>query len=244
MLSLLQTLGPALFAFLIGLVPALVWLTFWLFEDSQRPEPKWMLFLAFVSGMLAVMVVLPFQQLAASYVSMGFLLLLLWAALEEIAKTAIVWLFVLRRKDVDEPIDIPIYLITTALGFAALENAFFLFAPLMDGQLFQSIVTSNMRFIGASLVHVLSSAIIGAALAFAYYRDRTEKIWYGSIGVILAVLLHAIFNFLIISTGSDGVLTVFLGVWVGVIFLLLGFERLKKIKRPSWWEKIFTKGVQ
>lgn len=244
MLSLLNALGPALFAFFIGLVPALVWLTFWLFEDSKRPEPKWLLFLAFVTGMLTVMVVLPFQQLAASYIPMGFLLLLLWAGIEEIAKTALAWFFILRKKEVDEPIDIPIYLITVALGFAALENTFFLFTPLMDGQLFQSIVTSNMRFIGASLVHVLASAVIGASLAFAYYRSRSEKIWYGGIGVILAILLHAIFNFLIIATSSDDVLTVFLGVWVGIIFLLLGFERLKKIKRPSWWEKIFIKGVQ
>lgn len=241
--SFLPELGSAFFAFVIGLVPALVWLGFWLFEDSKRPEPRKLIFLAFVAGMGAVLIVLPFQQFAALRIPMGFFLILTWAAIEEIVKILVAWFAVLRLKDVDEPIDIPIYLITVSLGFAALENAFFLFNPLIDGQLFQSLVTGNMRFIGASLVHVLSSAMIGGALAFAFYRERSEKIWYGGIGLILAIILHGFFNFLIIATGSTGILTVFLGVWVGIIFLLLALERVKRLHRPLWWEKVFTKRV-
>lgn len=243
MLSFLPELSSVFFAFLVGLVPALVWLGFWLFEDSKRPEPRRLIFLAFIAGMGAVLIVLPFQQFAALHIPMGFLLILIWAAIEEVVKILVAWFAVLRLRDVDEPIDIPIYLITVSLGFAALENAFFLFHPLIDGQLFQSLVTGNMRFIGASLVHVLSSAIIGGALAFAFYRERSEKIWYGCMGVILAIILHGFFNFLIIATGSAGVLTVFLGVWVGIIFLLLALERVKRLHRPLWWEKVFTKRV-
>jgi RsiW-degrading membrane proteinase PrsW (M82 family) len=239
MASFLIGIESAFVAFFMGLIPVLIWLAFWLSEDLKRPEPKWLIFLAFVSGMLGVLVVLPFQQFAAIFLSMGFPLILTWAAIEEITKVLIAWLVVLRRKELDEPIDFPVYLITLSLGFAALENAFFLFHPLTDGHFFESIVNGNLRFVGSTLVHVLSSSMIGGALAFAYYREWPEKILYGFIGVILAILLHAFFNFLIIITGSSGVLTIFLGVWVGIIFLLLSLERIKNLHRPLWWEKVF-----
>lgn len=231
----------ALAAFFISLVPILVWLAFWLFEDSRRPEPRGLIFLAFLSGMVGVLIVLPFQQVAASYLAIGFPLILVWAAIEEVTKFLIAYVMVLRKRQVDEPIDFPIYLITVALGFAALENAFFIFHPIVDGHFFESLVAGNLRFIGATLVHVLSSAVIGGALAFAYYRERSEKLWYGGMGVILAIALHAFFNFLIIITGSSGALTVFLGVWVGVICILLALERVKSLQRPLWWEKMFMR---
>lgn len=239
--SFLHGAESALVAFALGLVPVLIWLAFWLFEDSRRPEPRGLIFLAFLSGMVAVLVVLPFQQIAASYLDIGFLLILTWAAIEEVIKFLLAYVMVLRKRDVDEPIDFPIYLITVSLGFAALENAFFIFSPIIDGHFFDSLLAGNLRFIGATLVHVLSSAVIGGALAFAYYRERTEKIFYGFIGVILAITLHALFNFLIISTDSSSALTVFLGVWVGIIFVLLALERVKGLQRPLWWEKIFMK---
>ncbi len=228
-------------AFAAGFIPALIWLVFWLFEDRRRPEPRRLVIRTFLVGMVAVPIVLPLEKLAVdSGISTGFFLFLVWASIEELTKFALALLFVLRSKAVDEPIDLPIYLISIALGFAALENTLFLLTPINDGKLLESIVTGNLRFIGASLIHVLSSAVIGGMLAFAFYRERAEKLWYGTIGVILAITLQTIFNFLIISTGASNVLTIFLGVWVGIIFLLLALERVKALKQPRWWEKMFT----
>ncbi|MFA5877608.1 PrsW family intramembrane metalloprotease [Patescibacteria group bacterium] len=241
MFSFLMSTQSAFAAFFLSLIPVLIWLTFWLFEDSKRPEPRKLIFLAFVSGMVGVLIVLPFQQVAATYLTMSFPLILIWAGIEEVTKFLIAYVMILRKRDADEPIDFPIYLITVALGFAALENTLFIFNPLANGQIFEGLVSGNLRFIGATLVHVLSSSVIGGALAFAYYRERIQKIWYGVIGVILAILLHAFFNFLIIISGSGATLTVFLGVWFGIIFVLLALERIKSLARPLWWEKIFMR---
>ena len=158
----------ALYAFLFGFVPILIWLTFWLFEDSRHPEPRALLARAFLAGMVVVALVIPLQKLTAEYMAFGFPLILSWAAIEELLKFLVVWLVVLRHKAVDEPLDLPIYLITAALGFAALENTLFLITPFASGQFEQSLITGNLRFIGATLIHVLSSATIGAALAFAH----------------------------------------------------------------------------
>ncbi len=209
--------SAALIALAAGFVPALIWMVFWLYEDKRRPEPRHMIIRTFLLGMLCVLLVLPLEKLAVDAgIPVSFGLFFIWAGIEEIVKFALALLFVLRHSAVDEPIDIPIYMISIALGFAALENTLFLLSPINDGKLLESIVTGNLRFVGASLIHVLSSAIIGGALAFAFYRETWDKIWFGLIGVILAISLHAVFNFLIITTGAGRVLTVFLCVWVAM----------------------------
>lgn len=229
------------YAFLIGFVPTLIWLFFWLFEDAARPEPRRLVARAFAAGMLAVVLVLPLQKLAANYFEVGFLLILIWAALEELMKLGLGWIAVLGNRAVDEPVDLPMYLITIALGFAALENTLFLITPLANGEFEHGLITGNLRFIGATLIHVLSTATIGGALAFAFYKGRLYKFIYGFVGVILAITLHALFNFSIISTSADLLLTIFAAVWVGILFLLLLLERVKRIVRPAWWEKLFIR---
>ena len=219
-------------------MPVLIWLGFWLFEDWEHPEPRMRLLFAFLTGMLAVAVVLPFQKVASDMLPLGFGLLAIWALIEEVAKFGLAWLLVLRNRAVDEPMDMVIYMITVALGFAALENTLFLITPFFEHAALEGAITANMRFIGATLIHVLGSAVVGAALGFTYFRTRSEKITYIGIGLILATSLHALFNFLIITTGAGTVLTVFLGVWVGIISILLALERIRLLRPPAWWERI------
>jgi RsiW-degrading membrane proteinase PrsW (M82 family) len=223
----------------MGFFPIVVWLGFWLFEDWRHPEPRRRLFMAFLVGMLAVPVVLTVEAFAVTILPYGYLLLFVWAVTEELGKVVLAWFFVLQNRAVDEPIDFPIYLITVALGFAAVENTLFLFTPLIDGATVTSAITGNLRFIGPTLIHVLGAAIVGGAMAFAFFRTTSEKIAYAVGGVILAAALHTIFNFLIITTGAGRVLTVFLCVWVAIIFVLLALERIKLLRPPAWWEKIF-----
>jgi RsiW-degrading membrane proteinase PrsW (M82 family) len=196
--------------------------------------------------MVTVLLVLPLQKFAlnvvpgASLTNSSGMIIFIWATIEELMKLVVAWVVILRHRKVDEPIDIPIYLITLALGFAALENTLFLLTPLGNGELLGSFLTGNLRFLGATLIHVLSSAVIGGALAFAFFEGHLKKLYLGAAGVILAVLLHTLFNFTIINTRADNLLTIFAGVWVGIVFLLLLLERVKLLQRPAWWEKMFT----
>lgn len=240
-MDILAHAGAAVLAFFASLIPVLIWLVFWLLEDRKNPEPRKIILLAFVAGMAAVLVALPLEAVAAHYLTMGGALVLVWAAIEELLKFLFVWRIVLRLPTTDEPVDIPIYLITAALGFAAVENAFFLFSPIAGGQFFSFLAAGDLRFIGATLIHVLASSVIATALAIAFYGSRTMKIVYGVTGVILAIALHAVFNSLILSAGAESVLVVFLGVWVGIVFILLAMEHIKSIERPQWWKKAFIK---
>lgn len=216
-------------AFLAGLLPALFWLWFWLREDRERPEPFRMIALAFIAGMVVVPIALPLQQLAMdSYVDKN--LIAVWVVIEETLKYAAALIFIFWQKAVDEPIDLIIYMICIALGFAALENALFVFNPLMDGDIVNTLLTSKFRFLGATLLHILASGVLGAFLALAFYRSNTIKFVYGALGLCMAVLLHVLFNFFIMNASGEVILIVFLFVWLGITALLVLFEKVKLLE--------------
>ena len=222
-----------LFALFGGILPALLWLIFWLREDRLHPEPRRFILYVFLTGMLAVPIVLPLEEITQRYVA-GNLMFVIWAFIEEGMKLGAAYVVVLRRREVDEPIDAVMYMITAALGFAALENTIFLIDPLAHGNILVGIINGNLRFLGATLLHVLSSGTVGLFIALSFYRNARLRHRALFIGLILAVFLHALFNFFILYNADGKVLIVFAGVWVGIILLLLFFEKIKQIKRPQF----------
>lgn len=215
-----------LYSFLGGLIPALLWLFFWLREDRCQPEPRAFIFLAFLAGMVTVLLVLPFEKWAAGALSGGGVIIA-WAIIEEVFKFGAAYVTVLRRRAVDEPIDDLIYMISVALGFAAFENTLFLISALQHGDVVSSILTGNLRFVGAMLLHTLASATVGIAMALAFYKSRATRILYTSLGLILAIVLHALFNFSIIASNGGMLFVVFALVWIGIVVVLLMFEKVK-----------------
>ena len=218
-------------AILGGLLPALFWLWFWLREDKAQPEPKKLITTAFIAGMLVVPLVIPLQKFALDRFS-GQNLLFAWVIIEEVLKYSAALIVVLWHKAVDEPIDAIIYMITIALGFSAVENALFILTPLASGNALESLLTGHFRFLGATLLHVLASGTVGAAMALAFYKRGTLRIVYATTGLLLAIVLHALFNTSIMNATEGGILGVFLFVWMGIIVLLLIFEKVKMMKRP------------
>ncbi len=220
-------------AFIGGLLPALFWLWFWLREDKEKPEPYLLIAVAFISGMAVVPLALPLQQLAIDLYT-GDNLILVWVVIEEVLKYAIALAVVFWHKAVDEPIDLIIYMICVALGFAALENALFIFNPLTAGDLTNTLLTGKFRFLGATLLHVLASGALGACLALAFYRSKTAKMLYGVLGLCIAIVLHALFNFSIMDASGEVILLVFLFVWLGITALLVIFEKVKILEAEHY----------
>lgn len=226
------------YALLGGLFPALIWLWFWMHEEHEHHEPKDTIWLTFIGGMCAVFLVYPVQQFAASLSGApdgSWNLLVIWATCEELIKFAVAYFIALRFKDTvfDEPIDAFIYLVTAALGFSAMENTFFMLGPLLQGQPLVSILTDNMRFMGANLLHVASSGVLSVFVAWAYFKKKWVNRLYTCAGLVAAILLHALFNFLIIvvtEVEKEKIFVAFSFVWVTIIILILLLERVKTIK--------------
>lgn len=236
----LTTLGYALIG---GFLPVLLWFYVLLKEDYRHPEPRALLLLAFAGGMaavpLAAVLETTFRDYAfitlpgcAPYAPLCTAIIGVWAIIEETLKYAMVATLVLWRRDVDEPIDFVIYMITAALGFAALENMLFLLLPLASGDLLAALATGNLRFVGSTVLHIIASSAIGFSLAFSCGLGRTWRSIATAAGLILAIALHAIFNFLIIPRDdSHSILSAFLFVWSGAVVLFVLFEALKFLQR-------------
>lgn len=221
---ILSTLGLAV---VVGFLPAFVWLTLLLQEDSQHPEPRRLIALAFLAGMLAVALALPLEQFAQKHLFSLTSVIYSWAVIEETLKYAFAAAIILWRCSVDEPIDFVIYMVSVGLGFAALENILFLLAPFAGGEVASGILTGSLRFLGSTILHILGSAVVGFSLAFAFKRPKSVRIMAAALGLILASALHALFNLLIIAKDGSETVIAFFSVWTGFVVILALFEVLR-----------------
>lgn len=226
------------YSFLFGFLPVFFWLWFWIKEDCH-PEPRRAILKTFFFGMLAVPLALSLEGVIYKFLSSAqylafnsFLFIGVLAGIEEIMKYQAAKYGAFRSSYFDEPIDALVYMITAALGFAALENAIFVFknAQVEEALIGASslIFISGMRFLGATLLHTLSSAIVGS---FLIYSFRQPKTYFKNLvlGIFLASVLHALFNFYILKAGFL-ILAVFGGIWLMSLFLLLFFKRVRDDK--------------
>jgi RsiW-degrading membrane proteinase PrsW (M82 family) len=222
----------AVYALLAGLLPSLIWLTFWLREDYKNPEPKRLIAKTFLLGMIAVVIVLVCQKWIDSlFPGTTLLAIILWVILEETGKFIAAFFGGLSSNEDNEPIDPIIYTITAALGFAALENTLFISGSLAGADISTSLLTGNLRFIGATLLHVVSSGIIGVSLSFLFYQSKIKRIVITTIALVLAIIFHTSFNLAILYWDTSGIILAFGLVWFGVILLLVAFEKAKTVAR-------------
>lgn len=214
-----------------GVLPALLWLWFWLREDSAHPEPRRLIIYAFLAGMATVGIVVPIELYVRSLVGENEnLIYALWSSIEETFKFVAAAAVVLWRREDDEPIDAVIYMVVVALGFAAAENTLFLLSPISGSNTAETLLSGNFRFIGATLLHTLSSSVIGLSLAVSFYRSRLTHYSAAFAGILVACAVHASFNYLILHVEDEHLLRVFTGVWIGIIALLAMLEYVKRIR--------------
>jgi RsiW-degrading membrane proteinase PrsW (M82 family) len=212
-------------ALLGGILPALFWLWFWLREDKAHPEPKKIIFEAFIFGIIAVPFAIFFEKLTfVSFEKMTVLLFFTWAVIEEVFKYCAAFLAGIRTEYFDEPIDVVMYMISSALGFSAGENILFIY---------NSFNAANMsmiplRFIGASLLHVACSALIGFGIGFGVGKKNSVRFAYLFTGLTLAFALHTAFNYFIMDTGGKSLLRIFALVWAVIVFIIILFEKIKR----------------
>ena len=140
-----------------------------------------------------------------------------------------------RTTYANRPMDWPIYLITAAVGFAALENALFLLNPLSIGATTVGLLTGHLRFLGATLLHTVASGIVGISLALSMHMKGLKRKCYVFTGIVLAISLHSVFNFFIIKTSGNAegyfleILKVFSFLWVVTIIVMLLFEKVRRM---------------
>lgn len=219
-------------ALVFGLLPGFAWLVFYLSEDPH-PEPARLVVLTFFAGIAFGFFAIALERVfdhglsTLGVESLSVLSLLGLALIEEVMKFGAAYFAVGKSPAMDEPVDRMIYMAVAALGFATLENIGAI--TNIQGSLSQTALISNafqadsLRFVGATLLHSLTSAIVGYRWALGVAQKKIA--WNLAVGFLLATVLHATFNYLILNYGDIAYTVVFLLI-VG-FFVLNDFERLK-----------------
>lgn len=245
---------------LLGIAPSMIWLSYYLRKDVH-PEPKKLILKVFILGIGAAGLACLVENLISNslvklnwagpyaqilYIFLGVALVeetLKYMAVEK--KYVIFKNGIIRDSECDEPTDLMIYMIISALGFAALENI--LIFSVKNMVFFETVLVASLRFIGATFLHALCSGTFGFFIALSFLKPK-KKLYLLAFGLIIATVLHGLFNYSIMKieqsmaiqngsimiNNSDLFLISILtpiAILLGLsLFVSLGFKKLRKIK--------------
>lgn len=176
---------------------------FFVFQKKHKERSRNILYIFFWGSAVAfpvVLVELASQELLFVPLAAVALMPIIYnfigiAFVEEIAKYLVVKFKAMRKVWFDEPQDAMLYMITAALGFAAVENIVYVLNFAHDAS--DVINITLIRAVTATFLHVASSATLGYFIAMGITNPR-ERRKFLYIGIILASLLHGIYNNFII----------------------------------------------
>jgi RsiW-degrading membrane proteinase PrsW (M82 family) len=187
----------ALIILTLAFAPGLFWLWYFFKRDKIEPEPLHQIRNCFFLGM-AVVFPSALAEAPFSLVSSQATLVIGAPIVEELAKFLVVRYTVFRTAEFDEPMDGVVYAAAVALGFASLENTYYLFAEYRHGPQSFALVTV-FRAILSVPGHALWSSMWGYALGFAKFSDKKLRKRLIFEGLLLAMVMHAVFNFLCLA---------------------------------------------
>ncbi|MBI3458830.1 PrsW family intramembrane metalloprotease [Candidatus Azambacteria bacterium] len=213
----------------LGFLPSFVWLLYFLKQDDHQ-EPKLIITEVFILGMISTFLAFLLQKTFIANASFGlnsgdFRFWFILAFIEEIAKFVFLYFRLSHEKEFDEIVDAMIYMVVISLGFAALENILYL-SQIIPFQLPAILNLTISRFLGATIIHALSSAFCGYfwALSLLYHRNHESLVF---LGLLSATVLHTFFNYSILN--KEYFLTILLLVFSLIISGMM-FRHLKNIR--------------
>lgn len=180
---------------LAAVAPAIILLRIFIRWDLF-PEPTRVILATFFWGMASVIPVLlvgffTFERLAAIQdpfwgpVAVAFL----GAAIpEELTKFAVLYFFCMRHSQFDEPMDGLVYGMTASLGFAALENIFYLIGA-GDGWASLAVIRAFLSVPS----HGLDGALMGFFAALARFEPHRARRWW-FLALAVPMTLHGLYD--------------------------------------------------
>ena len=223
---------------LITILPSLLIVTFFVKSD-RFPEPTKEIIKIFFYGIL---ICIPAFYLntalsdifANTEISQGLISSFLSAApVEEVLKFAVLYSLVYKMKDFNEPIDGIVYGVTVSLGFATLENIYYVYF-LSDYFDTSSQSLAILRSFSAIPAHAVFGATMGYFFMKYSFINKQNNL---ALCMIVPILLHGSYNFFAYSYFFVSLLIVIIS-WIVV---LRSFSRLKKSqtkKRREYEKKI------
>ena len=155
------------------------------------------------------------------------------APVEESLKLAVLYFFVYKMKDFNEPIDGIVYGVTVSLGFATLENIYYVYL-LADYFDTTSMALAIVRSFSAVPAHAVFGVFMGYFFMKYSFIKKGDNLFFA---FIVPFVLHGCYNLFV----SSNFYVAFLLIVISWIVALRMFSRLKKTqgkKRREYEKKI------
>lgn len=195
-----------MFLVVLAIAPVAFWLWYFQMRDRLRPEPGGLIVRVFVLGGIAAIpaAFVEFATVAAAGLTFGrqsaadaFATAFIVGVIEESLKFIVVLVGVYRHREFNEVMDGIVYAVAASLGFAAVENLFYV----LQGGVSVGLLRAFLSIPG----HAFFGAIMGYYIGLAKFAGSRERLLLTA-ALVLATLAH---------TAYDAVL--FLGDWIGFL---------------------------
>ena len=213
---------------LITIVPSILIILFFVKSD-RFPEPTSQIIKIFMFGVfLCIPAFLINTELSYIYanteIDEALVSSFLSAApVEEVLKFTVLYSLVYKMKDFNEPIDGIVYGVTVSLGFATLENIYYVYF-LSDYFDTTSQSLALLRSFSAIPAHGIFGATMGYFfMKYAFIKKENNL----ALCMIVPILLHGAYNYFAYNFFIIALLIVIIS-W---IVLIRAFSRLKKSQR-------------
>ncbi|OQX82860.1 hypothetical protein B6D60_11485 [candidate division KSB1 bacterium 4484_87] len=220
---------------LVAAAPSFLIVGYFFYRDRKRIAPKRMILRTFLVGLMVTLPALSLEIILSRGQGMlelsqftGFFIksFAIVAFSEEFFKLVVVIFFVYSRFQFSQLIDGITYAILAALGFAAMEN--FLYG-IVGG-----IGVAVWRYFTALPMHILTAGIMGYYIGKAkQFPGEFAETKYIFTGLVYAIFIHGIYDFVLLSTAETKSMTVFGVVAIFAVSLVIFQEKYRLATEAS-----------
>ena len=224
---------------LVTILPSILIILFFVYSDKFR-EPRGQILKVFIYGILITIPAYFLNTYLNAFwynnfrVSEGLIGSFLTAApVEEGLKLSILYFFVYKMKDFNEPIDGIVYGVTASLGFATLENFYYVYL-LADYYQTSSMSLAVARSFSAVPAHAVFGVFMGYFFMKYVFVKKGDNLLFA---FTIPFVLHGCYNLFTVSNFYIS-LGLILISWIIALKMFAGLKEIQKSKRREYEKKI------
>ena len=190
----------------LAIAPGLAICLFIFYRDAYNREPRLNMIMSFVWGVIMVIPAVFVEEYFILFTDnspLGYALqaFLVVALTEELCKFAALRIYAYRQRSFDEPLDGIVYSVMVAMGFATLENIFYVLFYAQHGQGYQ---VALMRMFLSVPAHATFGVLMGYFVGRARFNPAKRNRLF-ALGLFWAVFFHGTYDVLLFWQSSPQV---------------------------------------
>lgn len=219
--------------FAIAVIPSIILGFFVYKKDILEKEPIGLILKLFFLGAFSILPAAIIENLvmnlipATSNEVLNYLILsfICIALIEEGLKAIFAYKIAWRNRNFNHIYDGIVYCVFTSLGFATLENILYVFS--------YGNITGILRALVSVPGHAFFGVTMGYYMGFAKYNEHIQnhnkKNLYKTLSIILPIIFHGLFDFLLLTNNQFMIIIFFIFVLVLYVISYLKIRKLSKV---------------